>query len=409
MNYNTNNTDLMEQCRACMSEKGLPFDTQIVSDGQIINSRISAAEKFQFSISLGLAKYYSDAVSDNVKRALEQKLRKGEWPAKAPFGYKNIRDPNGKSNIIVDDHAAHIIKQTFELYASKAYSMQTLCKKINAEYGTNWSKGLLDHTLKNTFYHGVMIWNQKSYPHSYPPIITQELFELVQQVKNGFNKQPIKYAGLPYIYRGLMRCGDCGLAITPEKHKGHVYYHCTQYNGKHDAKWLREEEVTKQLGKIFKKLQVPEDVLQKITETLASVHQDKIAFQNQQFDMLTKKQKDLTKMMDNLYLDKLKGRITDDHYDRFYENFKDEANDISIRLNQLQEAKNNYYITAKYLLNLTNRAYDLFVGSEVEDKRHLIKLVLSNLETKEGKVFWELHKPFDTIVEFADRQAWCAR
>lgn len=42
--------------------------------------------------------------------------------------------------------------------------------------------------------------------------------------------------------RGLLRCG--GLRITPEKHKGYVYYHCTQYNGKHEAKWLREEEIT---------------------------------------------------------------------------------------------------------------------------------------------------------------------
>jgi DNA invertase Pin-like site-specific DNA recombinase len=47
------------------------IEMHFVSDGQIINSRISAVEKFQFSISLGLAKYYSDAISDNVKRAME--------------------------------------------------------------------------------------------------------------------------------------------------------------------------------------------------------------------------------------------------------------------------------------------------------------------------------------------------
>lgn len=54
------------------------IELHFVSDGQIITSRISAVEKFQFGISLGLAKYYSDAISDNVKRALEQKLRKRE-------------------------------------------------------------------------------------------------------------------------------------------------------------------------------------------------------------------------------------------------------------------------------------------------------------------------------------------
>lgn len=51
------------------------LELHFVSDGQVITNRISAAEKFQFGISLGLAKYYSDAISDNVKRANEQKLR----------------------------------------------------------------------------------------------------------------------------------------------------------------------------------------------------------------------------------------------------------------------------------------------------------------------------------------------
>ena len=95
----------------------------------------------------------------------------------------------------------------------------------------------------------------------------------VQQVIAGFNKKPFKYAGKPYIYRGLIRCAHCGLAITPEKHKGFVYYHCTQYNGKHGAKWLREEEITEQLGAVFKNLQMPEEIVHQITDTLNEVHQ----------------------------------------------------------------------------------------------------------------------------------------
>ncbi len=133
------------------------IELHFVSDGQIINSRISAVEKFQFSMSLGLAKYYSDAISDNIKRAIEQKLRKGEWLSKAPFGYKNIKNEDGNADIIVDEYESAIVKKTFELYASAAFSTELLAKKINAEHGTNWSKGYIAQLLSNPFYHGIMI------------------------------------------------------------------------------------------------------------------------------------------------------------------------------------------------------------------------------------------------------------
>ncbi len=392
-------------------EKALRDEIELhfASDGQVINSRISAVEKFQFSISLGLAKYYSDAISDNVKRAIEQKLRKGEWPSKAPYGYKNITKDDEKTDIIVDDYEAGIVQKIFELYASRAYSMQLLCQKIKDTYGLNWSKGFLDHILKNTFYCGVMKWNNKEYPHRYPIIISPSLFEQVQQVKEGFNKKPFKFAGLPYIYRGLLRCADCGLAITPEKHKGYIYYHCTQSKGKHGAKWLREEAITEQVATVFKNLHVPKDILTTIVDTLNAVQQEKMDFHNKEVEKLNERQKTLTTMMDNLYLDRLKGRITDSEYDRFYQMIKDESIDVSIRLEQFQEAQDNYFITAKYILDLANRAYDLFMSSEVEERRLLITLVLLNLRVSDEKVLYDVRKPFDAIINCNDRQAWRAR
>ncbi len=54
------------------------IELHFISDNQIINNQMSAVEKFQFGMSLGLAKYYSDAIGDNVKRAFEKKRRNGE-------------------------------------------------------------------------------------------------------------------------------------------------------------------------------------------------------------------------------------------------------------------------------------------------------------------------------------------
>ncbi len=185
-----------------------------------------------------------------------------------------------------------------------------------------------------------------------------------------------------------------------------AYYHCTEYKGKHGAKWLREEAITEQLGEVFKSLQMPSDIVDQIIDTLSEVHKNKIEFHNTQFDKLTREQKDLTRMMDNLYLDKLKGKIGDEQYDKFYESFHTQRDDINIRLAHLQEAEDNYYITAKYVLELSKYAYDLFISSEVEEKRQLIKLVLPDIRLDGKKLVWKAQKPFDVIINATDRIQW---
>lgn len=58
--------------------------------------------------------------------------------------------------------------------------------------------------------------------HVYEPLISKELFDKVQKVlktrkKERFCKEQ-KYAGIPFVFRGLITC-KCGCAITPEHHK----------------------------------------------------------------------------------------------------------------------------------------------------------------------------------------------
>ena len=61
---------------------------------------------------------------------IEQKIRKGEWTAKAPYGYKNIIIRWQRTDIIVDEYACTYYQKAFELYATGAYSMELLVQKI---------------------------------------------------------------------------------------------------------------------------------------------------------------------------------------------------------------------------------------------------------------------------------------
>jgi site-specific DNA recombinase len=49
-------------------------------------------------------------------------------------------------------------------------------------------------------------------------------------------------------FQGLVFCGHCGRALTAEIKKGKfVYYSCTGHKGKCPEKWVREEELDRQL------------------------------------------------------------------------------------------------------------------------------------------------------------------
>ncbi len=104
--------------------------------------------------------------------------------------------------------------------------------------------------------------------------------------------------------------------------------------------------------------------------------------------------------------DKLRGRITEKDYDRFYASMREKLTGITVLLEQLQEAEDNYYFTAKYVLELINRAYELFVSSEVEEKRQLIKLILSNVRLEDENVVWDVQKPFDLFINATDSNQW---
>ena len=78
-------------------------------------------------------------------------------------------------------------------------------------------------------------------------------------------------------------------------------------------------------------------------------------------------------------MDKLKGSITESDYDRFYQSLRDQAAIIATRLMIFKQLKITTMSPQSCMLKVSQQAYDLFTSSEVEEKRQLIKLILSNL------------------------------
>lgn len=90
-------------------------------------------------------------------------------------------------------------------------------------------------------------------------------------------------------------------------------------------------------------------------------------------------------------------------YDKYHSKFRTQQTEYRAKLDRLQAADEDYYITASYLLELASRSYDLFIGSEIDQKREIIQLTLLNLSLDDGKLNYQMQKPFDSIFAAKDR------
>jgi DNA invertase Pin-like site-specific DNA recombinase len=237
--------------------------------------------KFMLSIAFGQSKYYVDSLSENTKRGLRQKVRRGEYPSLAPVGYLN--DPRKKS-IIVDKKRAPIIHRAFELYAQGNMRLEDISdflarEKILTRGGKRIHITRTTFILKNPFYVGLFRYVGEIYEGKHEPIIAKKLFDRVQEVLKQRGRPRNKSVIEPQVFCGLLRCGTCGMMITGEyrvkRQKNgnvhdYIYYHCTKKNKaiKCPEPYIRQEELDKQISSLFQKVSLRSDWAEKLLEML---------------------------------------------------------------------------------------------------------------------------------------------
>jgi DNA invertase Pin-like site-specific DNA recombinase len=185
--------------------------------------------KFMLNIAFGQSKYYVDNLSENVKRGLRQKVRRGEYPGVAPTGYLNNKLTK---KMVPDPERFHLVKKLFELYATGKYSIKGV-RKIITEAGLKSRNGKvlsnsnIQAILTNPFYYGAFRFNGELYQGIHKPMIAKKLFDKCQKIMAD-RSRPKKRGEKFYAFRGLLKCAECGCAITSETQKEHNYYRCTK-------------------------------------------------------------------------------------------------------------------------------------------------------------------------------------
>ncbi|MCX5692179.1 MAG: recombinase family protein, partial [Candidatus Omnitrophica bacterium] len=387
------------------------IDKGIINDLRFPTYRFdnTAQGKFMLSIAFGQSKYYIDNLSENIKRGIRQKVRNGVYPGLAPVGYLN--DPKSRG-IAIDTDKAPLVRKIFELYSTGDYTLERLKDTITSlGFRTRNNKAIgvskLLLILTNPFYYGILRYWGETFEATHEPIITKKLFEKCQSVlkKRGKSRQSKR----TFVFRGLMRCGECGRMITAEIHKEFTYYRCTKRNTICSQKYIREEALTKQIRGIFQKVSLCDDWTTKILkelekDRLRDVQSSHPHQQNLEHDISILDTK-INKLID-LYLE---GTISKDDYTKKKAELLNKKKALQESMKDFADGGNNWFEQARSFVTLLNRASYMAREGNLESQKEFLEKIGSNFILKERRLIFSTENAISDYLKCAPYSSWWRR
>ncbi len=194
-----------------------------------------------------------------------------------------------------------------------------------------------------------------------------------------------------------------------QKHK-YIYYRCSYGRGKCDLPYMREQDVSDRLGDVLKNIYVPEAVVSAIVHSLESGQETSEAKRREQLVAVRQRLAALQTRMDQMYDDKLDGKIDEQFWTRKMAEWRDQERILLATAESLNATPSaDRVLTSKRILELANKAHSLYLTRNHAERGQLLKSILLNCTTDGISLIPTYRKPFDMIFERAKTEDWSGR
>lgn len=372
-------------------------------------------DKFMLNLLCSQAKLENDNKSVNVKEALKLKAERGVFPGKARPGYKNNHEkPQGLRDISAHPIYFPLMRKLFDLALTGNYSIERLVVEAgklgirSSKSGKAICKSWMHRLLRDPFYTGRFIYGGKIYKGQHPAILTDEEFNLIQDIVDGRSKG--RQQKHDFALNGIIRCGECQYCITAEKHtkkykngtsQTFAYYHCTKKgNNQCSQPYTPESKLEGQFASELTQLELDRDSLEWVYEALELTKEKDNDVTKDSYEALKKALDGVNKRIDNLIALKISPDNSDGSLLSDYE-FSDrkrglleEKEQITQQLSQIDPDNSEWVELAKDSFDFGQLAYERFTNGDSEDKKVIFKTVGSNPILLDQNLQFQLRKLF---------------
>lgn len=324
----------------------------------------SFSENFDTSTSMGkfalqmmgaVGELERNTIVDNVKMGHKQRARTGKHNGKVPIGYRSVKvDERGKeTRIVVVEEEAALVRNIFEQYAT-GHGLKAIANDLNrrgykTKTGKTFSTCAIRDILDNPMFAGKIRYNRYenwaerrrngkstelilSEGH-HPAIISEELWEKVQLLRQKKSVMPKKRFEGEYLLTGLIRCPECGAAMTASRTVNRakdgtkvvrMYYSCGRFRSQGSsvchANSIRKDEAEKAVTERIRQAVAKPDILKKVVRSVNEHRsgrikplRDELAAVQARIDKLEEKKRKYLGLyeMDEIDRDLFVGRLND--------------------------------------------------------------------------------------------------
>lgn len=362
------------------------------------------------SVEFGMATQYVKDLSKNVKRGLNEKVKRGEYAGCPPVGYHTDYKTR---KLLVDAERSPYIEKAFKLYATGNYSVKSLAENLyddglRSNTGKKVHHSAIHKILKNPIYYGYFRWKGQIYKGIHEAIISKNIFDEVQKVllPRKHSKRDNKKH---FLFHGFMHC-ICGLRMTAEnkikKNKKNIhkytYYRCTKSRGAENCsqKYIREEELNKEICDNLSEMHFDDKMLDLVADTTKEMGQKQYAYQidvEEKNVFLFERNKTRQNALVEKYID---GKIPDDIYDRTLAELRSEQATLENKIKNAKGGGQNVFGIIELLAKFFRLANVIFKDGDNDTKKEVLSIISSNLTIKDKKVVdLSLKEPFSHLFE----------
>lgn len=330
--------------------------------------------------------WYLEDISDNIKAVFDSKRKVGEFIGGfATYGY--MIDPEDTDKLIIDDNAAGVVQMIYDWYL-EGFGPQAISSKLNRrkilnptlhkrQSGLNfkisvdnnglWNKTTVRRILKNPMYLGHMVQGKRkklSYKSkklvdvpkedwfivedTHEAIIEDSVFDEVQRRIE--SKPRSSGLGKPHVFARKLKCLDCGSNMNKGSQKNKKglrfsFLRCKMY--------ILSSGIEKQCSSHYIMLRdLEEIVLEKLKSYINSYLDEESAINclsveieidnrikslKRELNRIEANLNEQSSVIKSLYIDKVKGVISDEMFIDFSKKFNEEKDASLFRKKEIEK------------------------------------------------------------------------